>query len=165
MNLRNVLTKVGRRLAPRVIFDRDGLNPYLSRYYLLFRDRGDEASRFPFNVFLHFFHRGDDDEALHNHPWKWSVSVILKGGYVEERRVGLRIIRKVLRPGRINIIRADDYHRVDLLQPKRGAWSLFIAGPRTGKSWGFWDRDTRVYTPWRTFIAQRRGVDERTIGR
>lgn len=188
----SIVERAGRALVrrlvpllpePRVIYDRDGKRPYLSRYYMLFRDRSDTGDRFPLNVFLHHFHRGDDDQALHNHPWHWSAAIILAGGYTEERRTrtwadGLSpsmaaalslmifatvpgpdiVVRRVLRPGSINVIRANDYHRVDLLDEDRGAWSIFIAGPRTGKSWGFWDRVTGITVPWKTFVEKKRGL-------
>lgn len=167
----SIVERAGRALVrrivplleePRVIYDRDGKSPYLSRYYMLFRDRSETGDRFPINVFLHHFHRGDDDQALHNHPWHWSIAIILSGGYTEERRVVVdrrkHVIRRLLLPGRINVIHADDYHRVDLLDRDLGAWSLFIAGPRTGKSWGFWDRLTDVTVPWKTFIERKRGI-------
>jgi hypothetical protein len=154
----SLLTRLRARLGPRVIYDRDGSRPYLSRYYLLGkRDDSTLPKSGPFNLFVHYFHRGDDDAALHNHPWRWSCSLILRGGYREERREGETIVSRVFRPGRINIIRADDYHRVDLLDPAAGAWSLFLAGPRTGRSWGFWDRVTGRTTPWREFIERKRG--------
>ncbi len=62
---------------------------------------------------------------------------------------------RTVRPFTINVIRADDYHRVDLLEAD--AWSLFVAGPKT-TGWGFWERDTGIVTPWREFIARRRSV-------
>lgn len=162
-------------MAPRVIYDRAGMSPYLSRFYLLggprskqeevFDNRGSPVEgavleELPFNIYLHKFHRGDDDEALHNHPWKWSVSFILAGGYAEERRVpaseGLppnkawdTVERRLVLPFTFNIIRDNDFHRVDLLE--EDAWSIFFAGPKT-QNWGFWDRDTNKFWPWREFI-------------
>lgn len=149
--MRSLLHRLVRRMPdPRVIFDRDGVSPYLSRWYLKQHDRGRGIARF-----LHCFHRGDDDLELHNHPWEWSVAFILSGGYREERRVGDDVIVRELRPGSINIIRADDFHRVDLYSDE--SWSLFIAGPQTGRGWGFWNRETGEFTPWREFITRKRG--------
>ena len=137
---------------PRVIYDREGGSPYLSRWYLRQHTRGEGVA-----VFLHRFHRGDDDVELHNHPWEWSVALILSGGYREERRVGTsdHVIVRELRPGRLNVIRGTDFHRVDLYEGD--AWSLFLAGPHTGIGWGFWNRLTREFTPWREFITRKRG--------
>jgi hypothetical protein len=136
---------------PRVIYDRAGVSPYLSRWYLHEHRHGKGIA-----IFLHCFHRGDDDLELHNHPWTWSVALILAGGYREERRVGDDVIVRQLRPFSINVIRGTDFHRVDLYNNE--AWSLFVAGPQTGLSWGFWNRLTRTFTPWREFINRKRGI-------
>jgi len=166
----------GRLPPPRVIMDRQGGSPYLSRYYLKGRpymadgssptdEMGElrEGVIVPpgIGVYLHKFHRGDDDRALHNHPWMWARSLILVGGYVEERRVSFpwdtaryRVARRIVRAGAYNRIDADDFHRVELLE--KDCWSLFIAGPKTG-SWGFWDRVTNEFLHWRDFIAKTRG--------
>lgn len=177
---------VGFLPPPRVIFDRDGVSPYLSRWYLIGEPppTDETGQTLPsaggprFGVFLHRFHRSDQDAALHNHPWEWARALILAGGYVEERRVdgpGDRSVRirradsdgitrfcaihgvsrHIRRPGSWVHINADDYHRVDLLEDD--SWSLFIAGPKVA-SWGFWDRHTGETLPWREFIAKARGL-------
>ena len=151
--IRPLLHRLVRHLPePRVIYDRAGLSPYLSRWYLRRHPREDGVA-----VFLHCFHRGDDDAELHDHPWRWSFALILSGGYREERRIGTseHVRVRLVRPGTINVIRGDDYHRVDLLSDE--AWSLFVAGPQTGKTWSFWDRVTGAVTPWREFITRKRG--------
>lgn len=152
-----------RQIATRVptwtIRGNDG-SPYLSRHSLVRRSWLPKC--WPFtslpSVYLHYFHRGDEDPQLHNHPWPYSVSLILTGGYHEERRVEGKIHSFIYRPGNINIIRRDDYHRVELLDPARGAWTLFLAGfggRVPDDSWEFWDRQTGVYTPWQEFVKQR----------
>ncbi|MES1164181.1 MAG: hypothetical protein ABUR63_00370 [Verrucomicrobiota bacterium] len=144
---------------PRVIYDREGGSPYLSRWYLLgnrFDTTGIRIGRswLPISLYLHKFHRSDDDGALHNHPWSWSVAMILSGGYREERRVGDQVVVRYLLPFSINIIRGADYHRVDL--PGSESWSLFLAGPRVS-TWHFWDRNTKMRAHWRAFVEWRRG--------
>ncbi len=142
------------RLLPHTI-KTDEKSPYLGRYYLLrrrwlpkmVRDRAH-------SVYLHYFYRGDSDIELHNHPWGVSISLILTGGYVEERRTDHGVVTRRIRPGSINIIRAHDFHRVTLLKPAKGSWTLFVAGPRT-QDWGFWHPGTGVYTDQQTFIDQR----------
>ena len=135
--------------SPRVIHGRDGKNPYLSRWYFLGRPRMRDGSspfdehgnpkknivwsRLPFTLVLHRFHRSDDDLELHNHPWRWAVSLVLAGGYREERRDGNEVIRRWVLPGDLNVIRHDTFHRVDLLEDD--AWTLFLTGPKTS-SWG-----------------------------
>lgn len=169
--MRRILSWLTSKLdPPRVLASRDGLSPYLSRWYLTPSPRMSDGS-WPwtpgggprdgivwpmreFGIYLHQFHRGDDDTDLHNHPWRWAVSIILAGGYIEERRTADdHVDVRTVRPGRINIIRASDFHRVELLE--RDAWSFFIAGPKFS-SWGFWNRTTKRFLPWRQFIEQRR---------
>lgn len=155
-----------------VIGDRINNLPYLSRWYLFGR-RSDEnrqvdtengdyypsAVERPWNLFLHHFHRGDDAGALHSHPWKWSLSLVLAGGYSEERRIGDSVERRLLLPFSFNVIRANDYHRIDLLG--QGAWTLFLAGPHVEEDvWYFWDRDTKLRSRWDKYVAWLRGKAE-----
>jgi hypothetical protein len=137
--LRRLLDRLPLRV--RVITNDDG-DPYLGRVYLLRVFR----SVLP-GVFLHRFFRSDGDRELHNHPWKWAVSLVLAGGYREERlddKYGSPVTVRVLGPGRLNFIRGSTFHRIELLDEERGAWSLFIAGPRppAGTTWGFLDTQT-----------------------
>lgn len=146
-----LLKKIVTKLPFRTITGPDG-DPYLTRWYVwpsgprTAEDKVTPAA--PFAIFIHFFHRGDKDRDLHNHPWDTSVAVVLKGGYIEEREDGF----KTHRPGSVNVIRKDDYHRVELLYPKQGSWSLFIAGTNVG-SWGFRDSRTGVHIPWREYLG------------
>jgi hypothetical protein len=139
----------------RTITGGDG-DPYLERYYLWgWAPWNPEGSKlFPWlpGAMLHRFLRGDEDRELHNHPWKWAFSVILTGGYREERMVDGKITTYKVMPGSINIIKANDFHRVDLLQDD--CWTLFVTGPKA-QSWGFLHRITREFTPWRDFIAKK----------
>jgi hypothetical protein len=165
--MRSILEWLTCRLQPpRVILDREGVSPYLSRWYLLGRPYMLDGSSpidffgnpksdaiFPKGVglYIHRFHRSDQDVALHNHPWCWARSLILAGGYVEERRVDDRVEKHVRMPGDVVRIDADDFHRVDLIESD--SWSLFLAGPKIS-NWGFWDRRTQEFLPWREFIQR-----------
>jgi len=169
---REDIESIARLLPPpRVIYDREGKSPYLSRYYLCGRPTMSDGSE-PFaddgapkrdaiwpddgvSIYLHKFHRSDSDGALHNHPWIWSRSLVLVGGYSEERRKESQVVRREVLPGSWNTIDANDFHRVDLLE--KDCWSLFFAGPKTSKSWGFWNRLTGKFLPWRDFISSIRG--------
>lgn len=108
--------------------------PYLHRFYVK------HNGRFP-GVYLHHFHQSDPDRDLHNHPWRWSFSLILAGGYYEERLVenGEHRLTKITldrkAPG-INYITGDTFHRVVLKDVKNGAWTIFCSGPEV-KDWGF----------------------------
>lgn len=156
---------------PRVIRDITGTDPYLTRWHIrggakmadgswAFDEYGDvrEGALFEdrsFGLYLHRFHRSDDDRELHNHPWKWAVSLVLSGGYIEERwdpETG-QILRKKVRPWRLNFLTKDSFHRVELIE--RDAWSLFFVGPKFA-SWGFLDTKTGVFKAWREFLDQKR---------
>lgn len=158
---------------PRVIADREADGPYLSRYYIRGRPYMADGS-IPWNrygdmrpgvfwpkgpgVMLHCFHRSDNALDPHSHPWKWAVSLILSGGYDEERwdPVAGKIVTRRFLPGSINVLRLDDFHRVDLLAKE--CWSLFITGPRYS-SWGFRLRKTGEFVPHREYIARTRAGD------
>jgi len=116
------LDLIGRK---RVIMDRYANEPYLTRYYLFLKDR----KRFPFNVFLHKFHKGDLDD-LHDHPWPY-FTLILKGGYWETTPKG-RFWRK---PGHFRFNGSKSLHRIEL-EPGVTPWTLFIPGPKM-REWGF----------------------------
>lgn len=71
-------------------------NPYMMRWWIIPRNRY-------FNIYLHKFLRDDEDRACHSHPWK-SLSIILKGNYIEHRPV--KFVNR--RTGKIEIV---DYER------------------------------------------------------
>ncbi len=142
---------------PRVIMNRAGDSPYLERYYIVGGPSEDGAfADAPLTVMLHRFVRSDEAGELHSHPWEMSTSFVLAGGYTEERRVGDDVERREVLPFSVNLIGQNDFHRVDLLE--KDCWSLFVTG-RKVSSWAFWNRHTKKTTPWREFIAEKRGVD------
>jgi len=106
--------------------------PYLERYHLL---------RLPFGyrVYLHRFVASDPGRGLHNHPWKHAFSLLLCGSYEETRMLdasaGNALHSRWLRPGRINFISGEVFHRVNL-PANRECWSLFIHAPKAS-NWGF----------------------------
>lgn len=116
------LEKLGRK---RVIMDRYENEPYLTRYYLFLKDR----KWFPFNVFLHNFHKGDLDD-LHDHPWPY-FTLILRGGYWEHTVSG----KHWRSPGHFRINTPRSLHRIEL-EPNTDVWTLFIPGPKL-REWGF----------------------------
>lgn len=119
----------------RVIMDRVDNEPYLERYYLFLKDR----QKFPFNLFLHKFLKGDPDD-VHDHPWPY-VTLILRGGYWEWvpvfNTLGEKIneIRTWRAPGHWRLCSARSYHRIEL-EPGVTAWTLFVPGPKQ-RDWGF----------------------------
>jgi hypothetical protein len=130
--LLKLLDRLGRK---RIITDRLNNEPYLERYYLFLKER----ERFPFNVFLHKFLKGDPDD-VHDHPWPYAT-LILKGGYYEWipvfDSIGEKIneIRHWRGPGHFRTCSAGSYHRIEL-DPGVTAWTLFMPGPHT-REWGF----------------------------
>lgn len=127
-----LLERLGRK---RIIYDRINNEPYLERYYLFLKER----ERFPFNVFLHKFLKGDPDD-VHDHPWPYAT-LILKGGYYEWipefNSTGIKIgeVRHWRGPGHFRTCSASSYHRIEL-DPGVTAWTLFMPGPHT-REWGF----------------------------
>jgi predicted metal-dependent enzyme (double-stranded beta helix superfamily) len=137
--LKQLMQQLGRY---RVIMDRQDNEPYLERYYLFLKDR----KRFPFNVFLHKFLKGDPDD-VHDHPWPY-CTVILAGGYYEwvpqfdaQGRKSCEV-RHWRGPGHIRVCGADSYHRVEL-KPGVTAWTLFMPGPHR-REWGFLYNNTWI---------------------
>lgn len=152
--LRKLCLWAAKFLPHFTIPDSEG-NPYLTRYYLFGADRAFG------NIFLHHFHKSDSDRdpdgtlLLHNHPWPWSFSIILLGGYYEERRseciddCPFTVSRKKFMPGSLNFLTHANFHRVDLIE--EDGWSLFFTGWRSKKrSWGFWNQRTGRYRDFST---------------
>jgi hypothetical protein len=118
----------------RIIMDRQCNEPLLTRYYLFLKER----KRFPFNVFLHKFHKGDPGD-VHDHPWPY-FTLILAGGYYEYtpimsfgKMVGEE--KHWRGPGHFRVCSSYSYHRIELV-PRITAWTLFMPGPQT-REWGF----------------------------
>jgi hypothetical protein len=130
---------------PCRLIEEDG-RPYLERYYV--------ASPFGLRVYLHKFVGSDPDRGLHDHPWRWALSILLAGWYYEERRDTPPGLPREVR--RLNWLRGDTFHRVlmprEFLASLRGAdsataeeiaaapadcWSLFIHRVGHAKRWGF----------------------------
>jgi hypothetical protein len=125
---------------------------YLRRWALRpHRPSGENGWR----VYLHRFHAADDD-GHHNHPWRWSFSIVLRGSYTEEvLEVGARPhwpFRLTARRVRwFNWISASKYHRITELHGD--VWTLFFCGP-VAQGWGFWIPG-RGHVPFAERIAER----------
>jgi hypothetical protein len=117
----------------------------------IFLDRwGFESDRVG-GIFLHKMSAPDPGIDLHDHPW-WFGSLILKGGYIEERALcreapaiarladefpdtctrGVVSARRWLS---FRTIRLDECHRITDLT-SRACWTLVVHGPRR-RIWGF----------------------------
>jgi hypothetical protein len=152
-------------MKPRQIMNREGKKLYLSRWYLMgdggpsdVQSRGSRGlpAIFGLNIYLHCIHLSDDAGAVHNHPWRWALSLILRRGYYEwrlDKQAGELILRRY-RPFTFNFLTEKDFHRVELVRGKP-AWTLFITGRRI-KTWGFLNGN--VFTPWKIFLQNKRNV-------
>ena len=145
----NLLDRMGRR---RIVYDRVDDQPYLERYYLFLKDRGDN---FPFNIFLHKFLKSDTDD-LHDHPWPY-VTIILKGGYYEWTPVYdangkfLTEVCKWCGPGHMRKCSANSLHRIEL-DENVTCWTLFMPGPKQ-REWGFLKNNKWIQ--WEEYLSQR----------
>jgi hypothetical protein len=128
----NWLDRIGRK---RIVLDRQSNEPYLERYYLFLKDR----EKFPFNIFLHHFLKGDPDD-VHDHPWSY-FTLILKGGYWEYipqfNSKGEKIceVGKWRGPGHFRMCKPNSFHRIEL-DTSVDCWTLFMPGPQK-REWGF----------------------------
>ena len=111
----------------RVIMDRgpswpdyDKAEPFMIRYYLLFRKR---PKWFPFNIFIHKILKNDLGD-LHDHFWSY-ITMVLAGGYVETTKKG-SYSRK---PGYIGFRKYNNRHSIKL-QDGKCAWTLLLVGPK-----------------------------------
>ncbi len=84
-----------------------------------------------FNVYLHHVQGNDPDEHLHDHPWLYNYSVVLRGEIDETLPDRHRVLREGSITGRMS--RAP--HRLDLRS--EDSVTLFITGPKIRK-WGFY---------------------------
>ncbi len=137
----------------RIVYDRVDNEPYLERYYLFLKDRGEH---FPFNLFLHKFLKSDNDD-LHDHPWPFAT-LILKGGYYEwtpqfgadGKKIGE--IARWCGPGSFRMAKANSYHRIEL-DPEVECWTLFMPGPKQ-RDWGFLVKNKWVQ--WEQYLQNRK---------
>ncbi|WP_295872514.1 hypothetical protein [uncultured Zhongshania sp.] len=108
------------RRAPSKVIGSD----YLTRWYVIPRNR-------VFNMYLHHVTGDDPDINLHDHPWVFNSSVVLRGRIVEEM------------PGKDRVLEMGSFttrlgrapHRLVLNTPD--SLTLFITGPKIRK-WGFY---------------------------
>lgn len=105
--------------------------PYLSRWYLI--------RTIPIAVFLHYFHRSDEDRELHDHPWNF-ITVPLWRGYLEHTEKDCKRIR----PGTICWRPAEWKHRVELIAQKPAV--TIVVRFKERRIWGFWKGNK--FTPW-----------------
>ncbi|USA44134.1 hypothetical protein NCG89_04960 [Spongiibacter taiwanensis] len=97
---------------------------YLTRWYVIPRNR-------LFNVYLHHVEGNDPDENLHDHPWLFNGSLVLRGEIFEQ----LRSRSRTLQTGSLTFRMGRSPHR--LLLRSNDSLTLFITGPKV-RRWGFY---------------------------
>lgn len=134
--------------------------PYLDRYSV--REQKPKGGG-GWRVYLH--HIMSHDTELHNHPYRWSFALVLRGSYTERyfdrepalpphadldqlERFGF-VKRRRIRW--FNWIPASRYHQIEKLHGD--VWTLFFAGPKL-PSWGYWVRG-RGHVPFLQRNAER----------
>jgi len=131
--MERLLLRLTAELPAKIIMDGD--RPYLERYYL--------GRAFGLIWYIHRFVASDPDRGLHDHPWRRAISLVLRGWYLEETRLGTRVVRW------INLIGGADFHRV-VLPDERSVWTLFgHSEVKHPKGWGFlrreWDAEKEAH--------------------
>ena len=138
------LSSLLNRLSGKCIYLND--QPYLTRYYLWGNGSGNGLE-----VYLHILHQEDEGRWCHNHPWKWFLSIILKGQYTQEviRPFSSDKGRKDQKLRFFNLFRnADSYHTITQVSPG-GTWTLVVVPKKTASSqpWGYWNQETWSHEP------------------
>lgn len=131
---------VAKRMNLHEIPDRtDPDQIYIKRYHTA--DKQENASWFLHNIKL-----PDRDRNPHNHPYSWQLSILLGAPYTEEYfdlRYGMETRTKRRRVRFFNWIPGNRYHKITELHGD--VWTIFIHGPKHGKSWGFWTEIGHVH--------------------
>lgn len=96
------------------------------------------------SLIVHWIHRPDPQPDLHDHPVTF-LSIILRGGYWEEREVNGVV--EYRRARFWNFIRATDKHRIISLNREPTMTLMFAS--KVVRGWGFWTKEGWV--PWREY--------------
>jgi hypothetical protein len=134
--MRQYLINIAQRCDPDFVIG-GNVRPYLLRWWLIPRNP-------VFNVYLHCFLRSDDDRALHDHPWLFNCSILLKGKYLEHTPSGTFMRRS----GGWKFRWGPAAHRIELAGEP--CWTVFITGPRV-REWGF--HCPQGWIHWKRFTA------------
>jgi hypothetical protein len=95
-------------------------------------------------VFLHHMSGPDPGKDLHDHPW-WFASLVLKGGYLENRALTRDSENEVTNERRRWSWRSLPLTQAHTIWKLLGdTWTLVIHGPRR-QDWGFYTPDGWVF--------------------
>lgn len=123
--------------------------PYLTRYYLVGDGSGTSTE-----IYLHHIQAIDHFRWLHNHPWPWFLSIVLRGTYTQDVAIpGIRPSETV-NVRWLNFFRGQDrYHAIRSL-PSGDAWSLVVVPKKNDHVWGYWDTREQRHVPDDSLINQ-----------
>lgn len=114
----------------------DANSAYLTRWEFLSSER--------FAIYLHKFHRSDDNSSLHDHPWNF-ITIPLWRGYNDctfnggtDKSGNLTFNRQRIWPLIPVYRKATHIHFVELINNKP-AWTLIIRFKYI-RWWGFWKK-------------------------
>lgn len=104
------------------------------------------------SVRIHQILRSDQARASHNHPWRWFISIILRGGYIEYIYDNSGFCRRVKVRKKLSVAfyTHSHWHRLEL-PPGSEVYTLFIMGPRL-QGWGF--NDEGLYIPHEEYAGE-----------
>lgn len=136
---RSWLHRLLRRFGGKTIHVYDKL--YLTRYYLVGDGSGES-----FEIYVHHMHATDSFRWLHNHPWKWFISFVFAGSYVQDT-----YDRRTNEFGEqhvhwLNLFRGlNRYHSIREL-PTGSAWTLVLTPPKLKDyNWGYWNEEANEH--------------------
>ena len=140
--LDSLATKLDRK---KIINNKENDKPFLTRYYLLFRQM---PSWMPFNVFIERYTDSDSGD-LHDHPWGY-FTFILSGGYWEHIYVDddrKRIIKVWREAGYCATAPATHEKCISLSSQKGQCWTITICF-RRDREWGFYRKTSGNSPVW-----------------
>lgn len=149
----------------------NGQDTYMGRWWVFNPyTRGTDGETLPArwqwlpSIRVHHIMRPDNDRHLHDHPWN-ARTIVLRGWYREERRVGEvpngvnwnpafsdeGLVRASFhRPaGYTGRLLFGQYHRISEVSPG-GVWTLFLTWEKQG-TWGFHVDGKKV--PYREYLG------------
>ena len=119
---------------------------YLHRWYVLPRNPW-------LNVYLHRYFGPDKGTDPHDHPWD-SISLCLRGSYVEELQHLGGWVHRVRGPASVVFRKAESLHRIVTVAPGK-TWTLFSTRHKRRK-WGFLMRQIDGSYRWVAYDAPER---------
>lgn len=107
----------------------------------------------PERLYLQHFHNPESPEFFHFHRWEYMRSFVLSGHYIEEiwrHRKCNSYYMKLRKRFRTHIMNDHVIHRVQYWSSN--CWTLFYMGKVIETNWGYYRRDSGVFTPWHKMI-------------